>query len=43
MANELDELTGPVNQEGRGVAGIEVQLPIKVGIGSKIFEVLLWV
>ena len=43
MANELDELTGPVNQEGRDVAVIEKQLPIKVGIGSKIFEVLLWV
>ena len=43
MANELDELTGPVNKEGRDVAVIEKQLPIKVGIGSKIFEVLLWI
>ena len=41
MANELDELTGPVNKEGRDVAVIEKQLPIKVGVGSKIFEVLL--
>lgn len=31
MANELDELTGPVNQEGRDVAVIEKQLPIKGG------------
>lgn len=43
MANELDELTGPVNKEGRDVAVIEKQLPIKVGIGSTIFEILLWV
>lgn len=43
MANELDELTGPVNKEGRDVAVIEKQLPIKVGIGSTIFEIFLWV
>ena len=43
MANELDELTGPVNNEGRDVAVIEKQLPVKVGVGSKIFEVLLWI
>ena len=43
MANELDELTGPVNDAGRDVAVIEKQLPVKVGIGSKIFEVLLWI
>ena len=43
MANELDELTGPVNKEGRDVAVIEKQLPIKVGKGSMIFEILLWV
>ena len=43
MANELDELTGPVNQQGRDVAVIEKQLPIKVGVGSRIFEVILWI
>lgn len=43
MANELDELTGPVNKEGRDAAVIEKQLPIKVGVGSTIFEVILWV
>ena len=32
MANELDELTGPVNKEGRDVAVIEKQLPIKEAI-----------
>ena len=43
MANEFDEMTGPVNQQGRDVAVIEKQLPIKVGVGSRIFEVLLWI
>lgn len=43
MANELDELTGPVNQQGRDVNVIEKQLPVKVGVGSIIFEVLLWI
>ncbi len=43
MANELDELTGPVNQQGRDVAVIEKQLPIKVGVGSTIFQIILWI
>ncbi|MCH5171265.1 MAG: LemA family protein [Erysipelotrichales bacterium] len=43
MANELDEMTGPVNQEGRDVNVIEKQIPVKVGAGSVVFEVLLWV
>ena len=43
MANELDELTGPVNAEGRDVNVIEKQIPVKVGIGSTIFEIMLWV
>jgi LemA protein len=43
MANELDELTGPVNENGRDVNVIEKQIPVKVGVGSKIFEVMLWV
>ena len=43
MANELDELTGPVNAEGRDINVIEKQIPVKVGIGSTIFEVMLWV
>ena len=42
MANELDELTGPVNGAGRDVNVIERQLPAKVGWGSTLFEVLLW-
>lgn len=43
MANELDEMTGPVNEEGRDINVIEKQVPVKVGVGSKIFEVILWV
>ena len=43
MANELDEMTGPVNAEGRDANVINKQIPIKVGVGSKVFEVLLWV
>lgn len=43
MANELDELTGPVNGEGRDVAVIEKQIPVTVGFGSALFELLLWV
>lgn len=43
MANELDELTGPVNPDGQDVNVIQKQLPVKVGVGSVIFEVLLWV
>ena len=43
MANELDELTGPVNEAGRDINVIEKQIPVKVGIGSTIFEIMLWV
>ena len=43
MANELDEMTGPVNEEGRDINVIEKQLPVKTGVGSILFEVALWV
>lgn len=43
MANELDEITGSVNAQGRDVNVIEKQIPVKIGIGSVVFEVLLWV
>lgn len=42
MGNELDEMTGLVNEAGRDVNVIEKQLPVKVGFGSVIFEILLW-
>ncbi|MDY6276052.1 MAG: LemA family protein [Bacilli bacterium] len=41
MANELDEITGPVNESGRDVNVIEKQIPVKVGVGSTIFQVVL--
>lgn len=43
MANELDEMTGPVNEQGRDVNVIEKQIPVKVGTGSLVFEIMLWV
>lgn len=43
MANELDEMTGPVNAAGRDVNVIERQLPVRIGFGSLLFEVLLWI
>ena len=43
MANELDEMTAPVNEAGRDVHVIEKQIPAKVGVGSTIFQVILWV
>lgn len=42
MANELDELTGTTNAAGRDVNVIEKQLPVKIGPGSTIFEIALW-
>ncbi len=42
MANLLDEETGPVREEGRDVNVIAKQLPVEVGVGSTIFEVILW-
>ena len=43
MANELDEVTGPVREEGRDIHVIDKQIPVRVGWGSTLFEVCLWV
>ncbi|KNG79730.1 LemA family protein [Mycoplasma sp. HU2014] len=43
MANQLDEINGPVFEDGREINVINKQLPITVGVGSKIFEILLWI
>lgn len=43
MANALDEETGPIREEGKDVNVIAKQIPVKVGAGSIIFEVILWV
>ena len=43
MANELDELNPQIKEDGLSTNVIAKQLPIKVGVGSLIFEILLWV
>ena len=43
MANQLDELSNETRPEGLDTHVIAKKLPAKVGIGSIIFEVLLWV
>ena len=43
MANELDELTGPVSEKGNDVNVIHKQIEVKVGAGSTVFEIILWV
>ena len=43
MANQLDELNPEVREEGVDTNVIAKKLPVEVGVGSKIFEILLWV
>lgn len=43
MANLLDELNPEVREEGLDTNVIAKKLPVKVGVGSTIFEILLWV
>ncbi len=43
MANQLDEMNGPILEEGKDVNVIAKQIPVKVGVGSTIFQVLLWI
>ena len=43
MGNPLDEVTGPVNEQGREVRVIEKQLPIEIGPGSAVFEIAVYV
>ena len=43
MANQLDEETGPVREEGRDVNVIAKQIPVTVGAGSLVFQIILWV
>lgn len=43
MANQLDELSNETRPEGLDTHVIAKKLPAKVGVGSIIFEVLLWV
>ncbi len=43
MANQLDELNPEIREEGLDTNVIAKKIPAKVGFGSKLFEVLLWV
>ncbi len=42
MANQLDELNPVVREEGLETQVIAKQLPVKVGFGSTVFEIMLW-
>ena len=43
MANQLDELNPELRDEGLDVNVIAKKLPVTVGVGSLIFEIILWV
>lgn len=43
MANQLDELNPEVREEGLETNVIFKKIPAEIGVGSKIFEILLWV
>ena len=43
MANQLDELNPEVREEGVDTNVIVKKIPAKVGFGSTLFEILLWV
>lgn len=42
MSNELDEVSGPINTDGRDVNVINKQISVEIGVGSLIFEIALW-
>ena len=42
MANQLDELNPEVREEGLDTNVIAKKIPVKVGVGSTIFEIALW-
>ncbi len=43
MVNQLDELNPEIREEGLDTNVIVKKLPAEVGVGSKIFEIALWV
>lgn len=43
MANQLDELNPEVREEGLDVNVIAKKIPVVVGKGSLVFEIILWV
>lgn len=42
MANQLDELNPEIREEGLDTNVIVKKIPAEVGVGSKIFEIFLW-
>lgn len=42
MANQLDELSPEIREEGLDTNVIVKKIPAQVGAGSKVFEVVLW-
>lgn len=42
MANEIDEISGTVNQSGRDINVIDKQLPIQIDFGTRVLEPALW-
>ncbi len=43
MANELDEMRDPGIDEGNDTKVINKKLEVKIGVGSKIFDVIWWI
>lgn len=43
MANMLDELSPEIREEGLDTHVIAKKLPVKVGFGSTLFEIALWI
>ena len=41
VGNELDEITGPVNRDGRDVRVIDRQLQVELKTGTKVFEAVV--
>jgi LemA protein len=43
MGNELNETTGPTNSAGRDINVIDKQLKVEIGLGTKVFELAVWI
>lgn len=42
MANMLDEENDPIREEGKDINVIDKKIKVEVGVGSTIFQVILW-
>lgn len=43
MGNQLDELNPEIREEGLDTNVIVKKIPVEVGTGSKVFEIILWI